>query len=84
MYTLEIFNTSPLRILCMLIPQITPLLTLALVRTWYEEFTPPPKSRTNYLLLISKEYIVERSSLIMALGGIGICDMHARWVHIRV
>ena len=32
--------TSPLCILCMLLSQIIPLLTLTLLRTWYEESTP--------------------------------------------
>ena len=40
MYTLEKSNTSPLCILCMLMPQIIPLLTLMLVHMWYEEFAP--------------------------------------------
>ena len=35
-------NTSPLCILCMLMPQIIPLLILTLVCTWYEESTPSP------------------------------------------
>ena len=36
----ETKNTSPLRILWTLMPPITPLLTVTLVRTWYEESTP--------------------------------------------
>ena len=40
MYTLEKNNTSPLWILCTLIPEIVPLLTLMLLCTWYEESTP--------------------------------------------
>ena len=39
MYKLEKNNTSPLCIICMLMPQILPLLTLTLVHTWYEEAT---------------------------------------------
>ena len=44
MYTLENDNTSPLCILCMLMPQIVPILTLMLklVCMWYEEPPPPP------------------------------------------
>ena len=34
-------NISPLCILCMLIPQIIPLLTFTLAPTWYEESLPP-------------------------------------------
>ena len=45
MYKLEKNNTSPLCILRTLMPQIIPLLTVMLVRTWYEEstlgFVPP-------------------------------------------
>ena len=37
MYTLEKNNTSPLHILCMLMLLTIPLLTLMLVRMWYEE-----------------------------------------------
>ena len=40
MYKLEKNNTSPLRILCMLMPQLIPLLTLTFVHTWYEESNP--------------------------------------------
>ena len=40
MYTLEKNNSSPLCILCMLMPQITPLLTLVFVHKWHEESTP--------------------------------------------
>ena len=39
MYTLENNNTSPLCILCILMPK-TRLLTLMLVCMWYEESTP--------------------------------------------
>ena len=40
MYALEKKSiTSPLHILCTLMPQIIPLLTLMLVHTWYEEST---------------------------------------------
>ena len=41
MYIQEKNNTSPLCILCMLMPQIIPPLTLTLVCTWYEESYPP-------------------------------------------
>jgi hypothetical protein len=41
-YTLEKTNTSPLCILRMLVPQITPLLTLTLVHMEYEK-SPPPR-----------------------------------------
>jgi hypothetical protein len=41
-YTLEKNNTSPLHILCMIMPQITTHLTLTLVQTWYERAPPPP------------------------------------------
>ena len=44
MSTLVKITTSPLCILCMLIPQIIPLLTLKLVHTWYEESTPGLKT----------------------------------------
>ena len=40
MCTLEKNNTYSVCILCMLLPQITPLLTLVFVRTWVEESTP--------------------------------------------
>ena len=40
MYTLEKINTSPLCILCTILPQTIPLLTLMLVCRWYEESTP--------------------------------------------
>ena len=40
MFTLEKTNTSPLCILCPLMPQIIPLRTLKLVHTWYEESNP--------------------------------------------
>ena len=40
MYILEKNNTSPLCTLCTPMPQTIPLLTLMLVRTWYEESTP--------------------------------------------
>ena len=40
MYRLEENDTPPLCIICTLVPQITPLLTLTLVRMWYEESTP--------------------------------------------
>ena len=42
MYTLHNWNMSPLCILCTLMPQITPLLTLTLVRMGYEKINPPP------------------------------------------
>ena len=38
-YTLEKNNTSPLRILCMLMRQLMSLSTRTLVCTWYEEST---------------------------------------------
>ena len=41
MYVLEGNNTSPLCILCTLMPQIIPLLTLMLVHTWYKESASP-------------------------------------------
>jgi hypothetical protein len=40
MYTLEKNKTSTLCLLCALVPQTIPLLTLTLVHTWYEESTP--------------------------------------------
>ena len=40
MYTLDKNNTSPLGILCTLMPQIIPLLTLMLDHTWYEKSIP--------------------------------------------
>ena len=46
MYTLEKNNASPLCILCTLMPQIIPLLTLTLVHTWYEESNPWTKTTT--------------------------------------
>jgi hypothetical protein len=39
MYTLEKINTSPVRLLCTLMPEIKARLTLMLVRTWYGEST---------------------------------------------
>jgi hypothetical protein len=41
MYTLHNWNISPLCILCTLMPQITPLLTLTLVHMEYEKSPPP-------------------------------------------
>ena len=57
-YTVEKINTSPLCILCMLMPQIIPLLTLMLVHTWYEN--PPPgqfklTSQSSYPLPIHRK-----------------------------
>ena len=40
LYKLKKINTSPLRILYMLMLQIIPLLTLMLICMWYEESTP--------------------------------------------
>ena len=40
MYTLEKNDASPSCILCILMPQIIPLLTLTLVCMWYEESNP--------------------------------------------
>ena len=37
-------DTSPLYILCMLMPRIISLSTLMLICTWLEDSTPPPKS----------------------------------------
>ena len=48
MYTLEKNKTSPLSILCTLIPQTIPLLTLTFICTRYEESTPR-EARTNSL-----------------------------------
>jgi hypothetical protein len=41
MIMLKKSNTSPSRIVCMLMSQIIPLPTLTLLRTWYEESIPP-------------------------------------------
>ena len=41
-------NTALLCMLCMLMPQILPLMILTSVHTWYEESTP----RENYVLQI--------------------------------
>ena len=51
MYTLENDNTSPLCILCMLMPQIVPILTLMLklVCMWYEEPPPPPPGISMFI-----------------------------------
>ena len=40
MYTLEKNSTSSLHILCTLMPQRIPLLTLTLICMWYEESNP--------------------------------------------
>lgn len=40
MYTLKKNNASHLCILCMVTPQIIPLLTVRLVHTWYEASHP--------------------------------------------
>ena len=40
MYTLEQNKTSPLCMLCVLVPQVIPLLALMLVCTWYKESQP--------------------------------------------
>ena len=40
MYTLKKNNTSLLCIVCLLMPQVIPLLTLTLGQMWYEESTP--------------------------------------------
>ena len=57
-------NTSPLCILCTLMPQIIPLLTFTLVCTWYEEST----SRTLSVLM-------SQGSLSYAKIG----DMNVTW-----
>ena len=49
MYILEKFNTSPLCILCTLMPQIITLLTLTLVHTWYEESNP----KENIIIMLT-------------------------------
>ena len=41
MQTLQVNNTSPTCILCMLMPQIIPLLILMLLDMFYEESAPP-------------------------------------------
>jgi hypothetical protein len=52
MYILEKNDTSPLCILCMLMPKIIRLLTLMLVRTWYEESTLGCKLETWFLSMV--------------------------------
>jgi hypothetical protein len=42
-------NATPLCILCTLMSQIIPLLTLTFVRTWYEESTPMDVPQMNEL-----------------------------------
>jgi hypothetical protein len=63
MYTPLRNYTSPLSILCTLIPQLIPPLTLTLVWTWYKESTPwgleahkvcePTLDRYLYFLIIT-------------------------------
>ena len=49
MYTLKKINATPLCILCMLMSQILPLLTLTFICTWYEESTPWDVPQINEL-----------------------------------
>ena len=57
MHTLEKNNTFPLRILCTLVPQLIPLLTLTLVCTWCEISSPGVTTQCKLLLPIALQII---------------------------
>ena len=67
MFSLEKIKTSPLCILCMLMPQIITLLTLMLICTWYKESNLGVEQRL-YRLLTSEVvniYLCMRQGLVL-------------------
>ena len=76
MYTLEKNNASPLCVLCTILPQIKPLITLRLVRTWYEESTPWGCGILKYVLNIGKidEAPLKEQDIWTSVGLIAMFD----------